>query len=125
MPKAIVVTDHQIGHAKLPFQYPLHKLVGGELRHFLIEIQQNATVDTRLLQHRELLFGCGKQGGDKMWLHHLPRMLLESDHQRGEIFAVSSLLNILNQKAMAAVNAIEEADRSHCGHVDRSVFFEC
>ena len=123
--EAVVVADEEFGHVEPLQQQVVHKLAGGEPRQGRVEMDHGHHVHARSLQEIEFLLQRGEQAGLIVGMEHLAGMLVEGDDHRLAALLPRGLHHMGDEKLMAPVYAVEEADSGHArGQVGRALLLK-
>ena len=111
--EAKVEADHHVAHAEPARQHVVHELLGRLAHEMLVEGEREQLADAEFLQDAYLGPEWRQAGRRLVGSKHLARMRLEGDHAERRPELSRPLARRLDQRAMAAVDAVEVADRHH------------
>src|SRR5262245_21554330 len=111
--EAKIIADHDVAHAEPGQQHPLDEGIGSKRSKGRIEGQHEGDIDAEALQQGELARQRGEFEVRLVRLKVFARMRLEDQRRGRRLELTSQRLHLAQQRLMAAVHAIEIADRQH------------
>jgi hypothetical protein len=109
--EAKVASDEQPAHAQAPHQHLLHKAGGRKRGEGRIEAGHVDVLHARGSHQLQLVAQPREPRGSRRPGKELARMRLEGQHAGGDVQLARLGAHTLDQRAMAAVHAVEVADR--------------
>ena len=113
MPEPEVVADHHDRRVQRLDQHVVHERLGAELGERRGERDHAERVHAQLLDQFGLAHRLGQHRRVRAGPDHLGRVRVEGDHHRLEPEIAGALHRMADDRLVAAMNAVEDADRDH------------
>ena len=113
MPESVIISDIEPSDIKPVTQYCFHKIISRQGSHLPVKVKYHRMINCRLGEQDEFFIQCTQQLRLIITLKHLARMLVKSYHHRIQSFPVSIIHHLSDQKLMATVYSVKEADGCH------------